>query len=369
MKTELQLIAIRDISNGYSDNQDEGVIGFGGKLNIRPAYQRNFVYKDKQRDAVMDTINHGWPLNMMYWSKNEDGTFELLDGQQRTISFCQYVNGEYSIGGMYFHNLTEDKRNAILDYKCMVQICEGSDSERLDWFRRINIAGEKLTEQELLNANYTGSWLADAKIRFSKKNCVAENLGKNYVNGQVIRQDFLQTALDWISDGKIAEYMAQHQHDKNSNELWQYFQNVINWIDCIFDTKNYYRKEMKGLNWGKLYNQYHNNPYDASDIEKRVNELMSDEEVTNKKGVYEYILSDEDDNLLCKLSLRTFSDSDKRTVYEKQGHKCKITGQVLPIEQMEADHIIPWRLGGKTTIENCQMIAKTINKAKSDKLI
>lgn len=364
MKIELQQISVRDIADGYKDSQENGVTGFGGKLNIRPAFQREFVYKDKQRDAVIETINRGFPLNTMYWAKNEDGTFELLDGQQRTISFCQYVNGAFSINDMYFHNLPEDKKNAILDYKCMVYVCEGSDSERLDWFRVINIAGEKLTEQELLNANYTGAWLADAKARFSKTNCVAYNLGEKYVKGSPIRQEFLETALDWISDGNIADYMAQHQHDKNANELWLYFQNVINWIECIFGTKNY-RKEMKGLNWGKLYNQYHNNQYDAVDIEKRVNELMANEEVTEKKGVYEYILSGEDENLACKLSKRTFSNEDKRTAYERQHGICPITGLALPIEEMEADHIKPWWNGGTTTLDNLQMISKTANKRKS----
>lgn len=368
MKYDMQFITIRDIANGYKDNQESGVVGYDGKLNIRPAYQREFVYKDKQRDEVINTINKGAPFGLIYWAKNEDGTFEVIDGQQRTISFCQYVNGEFSINDMYFHNLTEDKQNAILDYKVIVCVCEGTASEKLEWFRTINIAGVELNNQELLNAAYTGEWLSDAKEKFSKTNCVAYKLAEKYVKGSPIRQEFLETALNWISDGNIADYMAKHQHDKNANELWLYFQNVINWVVCIFGEKNY-RKEMKGLNWGKLYNQYHNNQYDAAEIEKRVNELMADEEVTSKKGVYEYILSGESENLACKLSLRTFSDSDKRTIYERQGHKCAISGQELPIEEMEADHIVPWRMGGKTTLDNCQMIAKTINKAKSDKII
>lgn len=363
MKYDMQFIPIREIANGYKDSQENGVIGYNGQLNIRPAYQREFIYKDKQRNAVIETINKGAPFGLIYWAKNEDGTFEVIDGQQRTISFCQYVNGEFSIDDMYFHNLTEDKQNAILNYKVMVCVCDGNDSEKLEWFKTINIAGEPLNAQELLNAVYTGTWLSDAKEKFSKSNCVAYKLAQKYVNGTPIRQDYLETALNWISDGNVADYMAKHQHDKNANELWLYFQNVINWVVCIFGEKNY-RKEMKGLNWGKLYNQYHNNQYDAAEIEKRVNELMANEEVTEKKGVYEYILSGEDENLACKLSKRTFSNADKRTAYERQNGICPITGEKLPIEEMEADHIVPWWKGGTTTLDNLQMISKTANKRK-----
>lgn len=363
MNIELKQISIREIANGYVDNQENGVVGYNGKLNIRPPYQREFVYKEKQRDAVIETINRGLPINTMYWAKNEDDTYEVLDGQQRTISFCQYVNGDFSINNQYFHNLTETEQNKILDYQVLIYVCEGNDYERLEWFRTINISSEKLTDQELLNANYTGAWLSDAKLKFSKTNCVAYKLGDKYVKGSPIRQEFLETALDWISDGNIAEYMAKHQHDKNANELWLYFQNVINWVKTIFGEDNY-RKEMKGLNWGKLYNTYHNNQYDANEIEVRVNELMANEEVTDKKGVYEYILSGEDENLACKLSKRTFSESDKRTAYERQGGICPITGEKLPIDEMEADHIVPWWKGGTTTLDNLQMISKTANKRK-----
>ena len=366
-------ITIREIARNYVDNHDEGVKGYDGLLNIRPAYQREFVYKDKQRNKVIDTIMKGAPLNLMYWAKNEDGTFEVIDGQQRTISFCQYVNGEYSIGDQYFHNLPEDIKEKILNYKCNVCICEGTDSEKLDWFKTINIAGVELTEQELRNAVYTGAWLSDAKEKFSKPNCVAKKLGEIYIKGDLIRQEYLETALDWISDGHIADYMAQHQHDKNANALWLYFQNVVNWVECIFGTStdgektNLYRKEMKGLNWGKLYNQYHGNEYDAAEIEERVNALMANEEVTEKKGVYEYILGGEQEALACKLSKRIFSENDKRTAYERQKHICPITGLELPIEEMEADHIVPWWKGGTTTLDNLQMIAKTANKHKSGK--
>ena len=253
MKIELYQITVRNVFNGYQNNDENGVVGYGGKLNIRPPYQREFVYDDKKRNAVIETVFKGFPLNVMYWSKNADGTFELLDGQQRTLSLCSYVNGDYSFNGKYFHNLTETETNQILDYPLMIYICTGNDKERLDWFKTINITGEKLTDQELRNVNYTGTWLTDAKRYFSKTNCVAANLASRYMNGAPIRQDYLETALRWISAGNIEEYMAQHQNAPNATELWLYFQRVINWVQAVFPK---YRKEMKGLDWGRLYNSF-----------------------------------------------------------------------------------------------------------------
>ncbi|MDR0472500.1 MAG: DUF262 domain-containing protein [Treponema sp.] len=226
MKIELHEIAIKDIVKDYIDNQEEGIIGYSGKLNIRPKYQREFVYKDQQRDAVIDTIQKGFPLNVMYWVKNGKN-YEILDGQQRTVSFCQYVNDEYSIKARAWHNLTDDEKDNILNYKCMIYFCEGTDSEKLAWFKIINIAGEKLTPQELRNAVYTGSWLTDAKRHFSKSGCAAYNLAKDYVSGSAIRQEILETALDWISKGKIEEYMSANQHEADATEIWQYFLAVI----------------------------------------------------------------------------------------------------------------------------------------------
>lgn len=372
MKIKLQQIKVRDLVNGYVNNDEEGVVGYGGRLNIRPAFQREFVYNEKQQKAVIDTVVKGYPLNTMYWVHNEDDTFELLDGQQRTLSICEFVEGNFSMEfskgvEQAFHNLTDDERNAILDYELMVYICDGNERERLEWFRTINIAGEKLTDQELLNINYIGAWLSDAKRKFSKTNCVAFKLGHKFVKGSPIRQDYLETALSWISGGNITNYMSTHQHDVNSNELWLYFNSVITWIETTFalDTnpKNY-RKEMLGLNWGDFYNRFRNNMYDAQAIEKRVNELMANEEVTDKKGVYEYILSGENEDMACKLSKRTFSDADKRTAYERQNGICPITGEYLPITEMQADHIIPWWKGGTTTLSNLQMISKTANARK-----
>ena len=372
MKIEHKSISIREIANNYFDDAENGVRGYNNLLNIRPAYQREFVYKDKQRDAVINTIFKGFPLNVMYWAKNEDGTFEVLDGQQRTISFCQFVSGVFSLNvngnSMYFHSLTDFEQNKILDYCVDVYICEGNDKERLDWFRTINIAGEKLTDQELLNINYTGTWLTDAKNKFSKTNCIAYKIASKFVKGSPIRQEFLETALDWISDGKIADYMAEHCKDANANELWLYFNNVIEWVKTTFNTDKYYRKEMLGVNWGELYNKYHNNFYDSKELEKKVKELMENEEVTDKKGIYEYLLSGEDERLAKKLSKRTFSNTDKRIAYERQNGICPKCGEHHTFEEMDGDHIIPWWRGGKTTLDNLQMLCNKCNKGKGGKM-
>ena len=358
MRITRKQFTVRQVAEGYKNNEENGVVGFGGLLNIRPAYQREFVYDDKKRNAVISTIRKGFPLNVMYWSKNDDGTYELLDGQQRTISFCKYVAGEYSIDGEYFHTLTDAEQDEILDYTLDIFVCEGNDKERLDWFRTINIAGEKLTEQELLNANYTGKWLSDAKRRFSKTNCVAYKVGKDYVNGSPIRQDFLETALDWISDGHIEDYMAAHQHDENSDELLEYFQNVMEWVANLFD----YRSEMKGLAWGKLYNKYHNNEYSPAALEGEISILMSNEEISDKKGIYEYVLSGCDGNLAKKLSYRKFDKSMKRTAYERQCGIDPVDGLRYDISEMEAHHIYAWNDGGRTELDNCVMLSKDNHK-------
>lgn len=361
MKISLEQIKIKDIANGYMDNNEEGVYGYGGRLNIRPKYQREFVYKDKQRDLVLDTIMRSLPLNIMYWAKNDDGTFEVLDGQQRTISFCQYVNGDFSIDNRYFHTLTDAEQNTILNYEVMVYVVEGNDLERLDWFRTINIAGEKLTDQELLNINYTGSWLSDAKKKFSKTNCVAVKKGDKYIKGSAIRQEYLELALKWICSymeiKDIAQYMAEHQHDTNANELWLHYCRVIDWVESLFPT---YRKEMKGLDWGKLYAEFGNNNYNIEELEQKISALMADEEVTSNKGVYEYVLSNCTREKV--LSVRAFSDKDKRTKYEQQNGICPICGQHYEIEEMQGDHIVEWANGGRTTLDNLQMVCHSCHK-------
>jgi hypothetical protein len=358
MKIQLQEISVREVSNGYVNNQEEGVVGFGGQLNIRPKYQREFIYKDKQRDSVLDTVKKDFPLNVMYWVKNEDGTYEVLDGQQRTISICEYVVGNFSLNEMYFHNLTKPEQEQILDYKLMVYFCEGDDKEKLDWFRTINIAGEKLTEQELRNAVYTGTWLTDAKRHFSKTGCPAYQIASDYVTGSPIRQEYLETAISWINSDEIESYMAKHQHDHNANELWLYFKSVIDWIKATFTN---YRKEMKSVNWGILYNKYGKNSFDTIKLESEVSRLMLDDDVTKKSGIYPFVLGDGEK----WLSIRAFTPNQKREAYEKQAGICPKCTKHFEIYEMEADHTTPWHAGGKTTAENCQMLCKECNRRKS----
>jgi len=219
MKIELKKITVRELTNGFEDNDENGVVGYDKKLDIRPPYQREFIYKDKQRDAVIDTITINFPLNVMYWAVREDGNFEVIDGQQRTLSVCQYVNGDFSVDGLAFHNLTKDKKDQILNYELTIYFCSGTDSEKLEWFKIINIAGERLTDQELRNAVYSGSWVTDAKRYFSKNGCPAFGIGSDYLNGSPIRQEYLETAIKWISKEKIEDYMSKHQHDQNASAL------------------------------------------------------------------------------------------------------------------------------------------------------
>jgi len=360
MKIELKEITVRDLANGYEDNAEEGVFGYGGKLDIRPPYQREFIYKDKQRDAVIDTITKKFPLNTMYWSVRKDGNYEIIDGQQRTISVCQYVKGDFSINGLAFHNLPKDKREQILNYTLMIYFCSGTESERLDWFRIINIAGEKLTDQELRNAVYSGSWVSDAKRYFSKAGCVAYQIGSDYLSGSAIRQEYLETAIDWISKGKIEDYMSKHQHDPNASALWRYFSDVIEWVKSTFTV---YRKEMKGVPFGILYNEFKNKKLNAKKFEKEIAILMEDEDVTNKKGIYSYVLTRKEKFL----NIRSFTEKQKREAYERQKGKCKKCGKKFGISEMEADHITPWREGGKTIASNCQMLCKEDNRRKSGK--
>ena len=363
MKIDLHKISIRKVTVGYKDSAEEGVVAYDSKLDIRPKYQREFVYTGKQRDAVIETIKQDFPLNVMYWMVREDGSYEILDGQQRTISIGQYVNGDFSLNDRFFHNLTDEEQNQILDYELMIYFCEGTDKERLDWFRIINIAGEKLTDQEIRNAVYTGPWLSDAKLKFSKSNCAAyllANDGGSLVNGSPIRQEYLEIALSWINNGKIEDYMAKHQHDKNADELWDYFQNVIAWVRKIFIN---YRREMSGVQWGELHNGFKDKKLNAKKLEAEITELMQDEDVTKKSGIYPYVLTRNEKFL----NIRAFTEKQKREAYEKQKGKCKKCKEYFEIEEMEADHIKPWHEGGKTVAENCQMLCKQCNRTKSGK--
>ena len=358
MKIKLKEIPIKELTEGYSDCAEEGVFGYGGKLNIRPPYQREFIYKDKQRAAVIDTITKNFPLNVMYWAVTEDG-YEIVDGQQRTISVCQYINGDFSYKGKYFHNLTEEEKEQILNYKVMVYFCSGTDKEKLAWFETINISGEKLTAQELRNAVYYGPWVTDAKKYFSKTGGPAYSIGSNYLTGTAIRQDYLEKVIKWASTD-IDEYMAKNHKETSASDLWLYFKSIISWVETTFLK---YRKEMKGLPWGEIYNEFKEKKLDPKILEIEISELMVDEEVENKKGIYQYVLDKQEKHL----NLRSFSNNQKRELYEKQEGVCSLCNEHFEIEEMEADHITPWSEGGKTNIENCQMLCRECNRRKSDK--
>ncbi len=365
MEIRLEEHTVAEIFSGYEDNAESGVVGYGGRLNIRPAFQREFVYKEKERNAVIDTVYKGFPLNVMYWVEDDEGNYELLDGQQRTISICQFCSGDFSIlldeKPRTFHNLTQHEKTKFLEYKLMIYICRGNDKEKLDWFRTINIAGAVLTPQELRNAIYTGAWLSDAKRYFSKNGCAAYKIANKYMNGEMNRQAYLELAIKWIADREgqsIEEYMSAHQQDSNASVLWMYFQQVMTWAQTIFPK---YRREMKSVQWGLLFNQYGGTPQNPAELETKIAALMADRDVTKKSGVYEYLLSG---NEKC-LSIRKFEDEDKRTAYEQQAGICPLCGEHFDFERMHADHIIPWHSGGKTIPENLQMLCRDCNLKKS----
>lgn len=363
MKIKLHEIPVRDVVNGYVDSAENGVVGYGGRLDIRPAFQREFIYKEKERNEVIRTIKKNFPLNVMYWVLDDNGNFELLDGQQRTISICQYVRNEFSVDHMIFDNLTNGEQEQILNYPLMIYICEGTDKEKLEWFEIINIAGVELTPQELRNAIYTGEWLTEAKKYFSKSQCPASQIARDYLTGPANRQKDLETALKWIAarDGiEIRDYMSQHQHDTNCNELWLYFQTVINWVRVTFP--QYRGRLMKGLDWGIYYNKYGTGKYDPKKLEARIVELLDDEDVSNQKGIYEYLLDGQERHL----NIRAFSSKMARTAYERQKGICPKCGKHFEIGEMQADHITPWSKGGKTIAENCQMLCADCNRRKSD---
>ena len=377
MTIQLVHIKVRDLFNGYQDNGLDGVVAYGGKLDVRPAYQREFVYKPEQQQAVIDTVSKGYPLNVMYWADQGGGHYELIDGQQRTLSICTFLNNDFSCKGLFqipqslqFGSLTKDQQDKLLNYELTVYICDGNPSEKLEWFKTINIAGEELTDQELRNAVYAGSWVSDAKRYFSKTGCAAYGLGSKYLKGTAIRQDYLETVIYWYGDQAmpkldIEECMMKHQHEPKAQDLWDYFQRVIEWVETLFPT---YRKEMKGLPWGIYYNRYHKNSYPPIALEQEIATLMADEDVTKKSGIYKYVLEkaigNDDPSVL---GIRAFSDSQKRTIYEQQGGVCPHCGKKFDYEEMEGDHITPWSKGGKTELANLQMLCQACNRRKSSK--
>ena len=362
MKIEPHTITIRDLVAGYANSEEEGVVAYGGKLDVRPKYQREFIYSDAEQKAVIDTVTKGYPLNVMYWAVRGDGTYEVMDGQQRTLSICEYVAGKFDYFFRYFSNLSVEEQDRILDYGLTVYFCEGGDDEKLEWFKTINIAGKELTDQELLNAVYAGPWTADMKRFFSKPTGPAYTLANRYLKGEPIRQDYMETVLEWISDGCVKSYMALHQHDTTAMSEWLYFKGVIDWVQTLFPK---YRREMKGLDWGGMFRLYGKNKYDPATMENDIQRLMADDDVQKKSGIYEYLLSGRERE--SALSIRKFTESQKRTAFERQGGTCRICGRRFSYEEMEGDHIVPWSRGGKTVPENLQMLCRRDNALKSNR--
>ena len=373
MKVKEKRITVADLVAGYEDQGDDGVVGYGGKLDIRPPYQREFVYNPPERNKVVDTVLRGFPLNCMYWRAREDGGYEVLDGQQRTISLCEYYRGRFAIDDLFikgdmkhFHSLSDERKKDFLSYELLVYLCEGDEDELMDWFKTINIAGIALTKQEIRNAIYHSSWVSDAKRYFSKSGGPADQIAGKYLRGSAIRQDYLETAILWHSaGGDISEYMSTRRKGwDNARELWAYFESVIDWVKKIFPE---YRKEMKGLPWGELHRKYKNDKFDAAALETRISVLMEDDDVENKKGIYQFVLTGDKKHL----SLRTFRDSQKRAAFERQGGICGKggndgCGKKFELKEMHADHIIPWSRGGKTEMDNLQMLCADCNLRKSD---
>lgn len=367
---EEKKVTVGEIVKGYINNDDQGIRGYNGLLDIRPPYQREFIYNEQEQQAVITTVLNGYPLNIMYWVKrNEDAEcpYEVMDGQQRTLSLCEYVAGKFAYDYMNFFNLPVDVQKKILNYELTIYVCEGEESEKLEWFKTINIAGKPLNEQEIRNAVYAGPFVSDAKRYFSKTNCAAYRLGKDLVNGSPIRQDFFKKALEWMADHETRKgksqsavgYMSVHQHDLNAMPIWTYFQTVLRWAMDTFNMKKF-KKIMKGLDWACFYDEYHEKALDIKAIEIQISELMGDDEIQKPQGIIPYVLTGSERYL----DLRVFSDKIKLAVWKKQNHKCAICGKELDYEFMEGDHIIPWCDGGRTTIENCQMLCRNCNRTK-----
>lgn len=369
MKIKLHRIPIRDLHEGYVNSGYNGVIGYGGALDIRPEFQREFVYDMAQQQAVIETIRAGFPLNVMYWSAQPDPdfgqpTYEMLDGQQRSISICEYVEGIFSVmvgkNPKNFHNLGLADRNQILDYELMVYFCDGTEDEKLAWFEVINIAGLKLTDQEMRNAVYTGPWLASSKRYFSRHGDGADKLARGYVaTGAVDRQALLEKAISWVAgkgDGNIKSYMNDHRQDADAVELWTYFKSVIDWVKLKFPTT---RRPMLSVPWNELYDEYGQKDLDADDLESHVKELMSDDEVERKSGIYTFVLSGDER----ALGLRAFNDNQRLEAYERQDGVCPMCSKHFEFDDMDGDHILPWSRGGKTISENCQMLCVKDNRS------
>jgi len=367
---------IKDIVVGYIDDE-QGAFCFNNELNLRPAYQRELCYKLEQMQEVIYSIINNHPINAMYFAENPNDPelfstrYNCFDGQQRLISICRFARGDFSIpcedGRMYY--ITNLRRaypelyNRFMNYELNIYLTYGDLPHQIAWFKRINTYGERLTDQEIRNVSYTGPWLNDLKRYFSKPNCQGYNLCKEYVTGKTERQELLKEILEWISDGEIDAYMQEHRYDQTAEREWQYVNDVIEWVKSVFPDR-YYREEMKGIHWGQLYNTFSDCIYDPEEMEVQVKELMSDEEIKNKKGIYTYVLTDDPKYL----SLRTFDRAQKRTMYERQDGVCPICGGKFALSQMHADHIVPWSKGGKTILENGQMLCAKCNLKKGNRV-
>lgn len=386
MKTSLVTdITVEDVCKGfvYNEYEGKGLFGLSGKLTIQPEYQRNYIYADGKRDvAVIDSILKGYPLGLIYFTKVAEDKYEVLDGQQRITSIGRYVTGKFPIEmngkNIYFRGLAEDLKEKILSTPLTIYICEGTESEIKEWFKTINIAGIPLNEQELSNAIHSGPFVTKAKEEFSNsQNANIQKWGA-YISGNVLRQDYLRTALEWVSKGNIDDYMSRHRYDNNITELKAYFTSVIDWISSVFSDVE---SEMRGLPWGEIYEKYHKNSYDPSAVSAKLRELYADFYVKDRKGVYEYILGGCVDNKL--LNIRIFDEPTKKSVYAMQTDAAKKKNisncplcaigsdnnktRLWKLTEMDADHVTAWSKGGSTDVSNCQMLCKTHNRAKGNK--
>ncbi len=387
MKTTLRTdISVKDICEGfvYNELEGKGLFGLSGMLTIQPEYQRNYIYADGKRDsAVIESILKGYPIGLIYFNTVDEGRFEVLDGQQRITSIGRFVTDKFAIkdgNGMpqNFSGMAKDKQEKILETKLLIYECEGEESEIKEWFKTINIAGVPLNDQELLNAVYSGPFVTLAKEEFSNSQNATINKWSAYVSGSANRQDFLDRALDWVSKGNIGEYMSRHRNDASISELKTYFNSVIDWVSGVFiDVES----EMRGLEWGRLYEAYHRDAYDPKKVSDEVHVLYADPYVKNRKGVFEYILGGSIDAKL--LNVRVFDDATKKSVYVAQTEAAKAKGEsncphcamghdanrekVWDIADMDADHVTAWSHGGATSAENCQMLCKTHNRAKGNR--
>ena len=379
-------LTVKDICEGfvYNELEGRGLFGLAGRLTIQPEYQRNYFYADGKKDvAVIDSLLKGYPLGLLYFNKLSDGSLEVLDGQQRITSFGRYVTNKFAIkdeNGMeqYFNGIAADKQAKILNAKLLIYECEGTESEIKEWFKIINIAGVPLNDQEMLNAVYSGPFVTLAKAEFSNSQNANIQKWSAYIRGNANRQDFLERALDWVSKGRIDDYMSLHRYDTQITELKTYFNCVIDWVSSVFlDVES----EMRGLEWGRLYETYHHQPYNPAEVSKEVKKLYADPYIKNRKGIFEYVLGGSVDTEL--LDVRVFDDATKKSVYTIQTTTAEANGEsncplcalghdanrrkIWKLSEMDADHVTAWSKGGTTDIGNCQMLCKTHNRAKGNR--